>query len=241
VLRLRRGEHVVFLDNSGWESEAELQAVEEESVQATVLHKSLGTTEPRTKITLYQSMLKGDHFSTVLETCTEIGVVEFVPVVSERCIVGDVDRASDRYRRWQRIIAEAAEQSRRGKLPALRQAVLLANALEGVAGRKLSFIPWEEEHGASLGGAIASSIAAAPPPAEQAHSTAKAHAQPVAPRRPFAINLFIGPEGGFTPGEIAVARQYGVIPVTLGPRILRADTAGLVAATIILQQMGDLG
>jgi 16S rRNA (uracil1498-N3)-methyltransferase len=241
VLRLHPGERVVFLDNSGWETEAEIISLDETTVQAVARRKVLGSGEPRTKITLFQSLLKGDHFSDVLEQCTQVGIVEFVPVVSERCIVGDVDKASERMERWQRIVMEAAEQSHRSKLPVVRPPTLLANALESVGGRGLSLIPWEDEHTTTLRSVLTQSTVL-PPPApsqEKARNLKKATAS--APRRPFAVNLFIGPEGGFTPGEIAVARQYGIIPVSLGPRILRAETAGLVAATVILHEMGDMG
>ena len=240
VLRLRAGEHVTFLDNSGWEAEAEIVAIDEQLVRCTVLTRKLGIGEPRTKITLYQSLLKGDRFDLVLQKCTELGVVEFVPVVSERCIVGDVDQASDRFRRWQRIIVEAAEQAQRSRLPVLRPAALLANALEGVISRGLSLVPWEGEHATTLGSALASSIVIPPPAPEKPTSRKRRDVTPQ-PRRPFAINLFVGPEGGFAPGEIAIARHYGAIPVTLGPRILRAETAGIAAATIVLHEMGDMG
>jgi 16S rRNA (uracil1498-N3)-methyltransferase len=239
VLRLRAGERVLLLDNSGWETEAELTSLDEQAVQATVLRKTLGTGEPRTKITLYQSLLKGDRFDLVLQKCTEIGVVEFVPVVSERCIVGDVDQASERYRRWQRIIIEAAEQSHRSRLPALRPAALLAIALESVNGRGLTLIPWEEEHSATVRGVLGSHTIA--PPASDAGTTTKKRRDVApSPRRPFAINIFVGPEGGFAAGEIAIARQYGALPVTLGPRILRAETAALAATTIVLHELGDM-
>jgi 16S rRNA (uracil1498-N3)-methyltransferase len=240
VLRLRAGEHVVFLDNSGWEAEAEIVALEDESVRAVVLRKTLGASEPRTKITLYQSLLKSDRFDYVLQKCTEIGIVEFAPVVSERCIVGDVGQASERVRRWQRIITEAAEQAHRSKLPSLRPAALLSTALEAVKGKGLSLVPWEDEHSMTIRSALASHTITPAPPLETTGSRRKKDVVPL-PRRPFAINLFVGPEGGFAPGEIAVARQYGAIPVTLGPRILRAETAGLAAATIVLHEMGDMG
>ncbi len=240
VLRLRAGDHVLFLDNSGWEAEAEIVSLDEQVLQATMQHRRLGTGEPRTKITLYQSLLKGDRFDYVLQKCTEIGVVEFVPVVSERCIVGDVDQASERVRRWMRIVTEAAEQASRSRLPVLRPATLLANALEAVSGRGLSLIPWEEEHATTVSMLLAKNTVTPAPPPEPEQPRRKKESPP-APRRPFTINVFIGPEGGFAAGEIAVARQYGVQPVTLGPRVLRAETAGLVTATIILHELADMG
>lgn len=237
VLRLRPGERVIFLDNSGWEAEAEITELGEQTVQAVVRGKRLGGGEPRTKITLYQSMLKGERFDYALQKCTEIGVVEFVPVISERCIVGDVDQASERFRRWQRIIAEAAEQAYRSRLPVLRPPTLLATALEATSKRGLTIIPWEEERATTLAAVLAAHTVT-PPPEPSAGRKKKAVAPP--PRRPFAINVFIGPEGGYAAGEIAIARQYGATPVTLGPRLLRAETAGLVVATILLHELGDM-
>lgn len=238
VLRLRVGERVVFLDNSGWEVEAEISALDEKAVQAAVQSKQLGAGEPRTKITLYQSLLKGERFDYVLQKCTEIGVVEFVPVISERCIVGDVDQASERFRRWQRIITEAAEQAYRSRLPALRPPALLSTALEAASSRGLTIIAWEEEHATTLASVLAAHTVTPAPPEPPAGKRKKAVTPD--PRRPFGINLFIGPEGGYGAGEIAVARQYGAVPVTLGRRLLRAETAGLVVATIILHELGDM-
>jgi len=238
VLRMRVGERVTFLDNSGWEYEAELTSVGHDAVEAVVRRKSLGVGEPRTKITLYQSLLKGDHFAFVLQKCTELGVVEFVPVVSERCIVGDANEASARFHRWQRIILEAAEQSHRAKFPVLRPATLLRAAFQRVTGKGLSLIPWEEEKTTTVRAALSGG---ASPPAGGLGKKAEADGQRGLPRRPFAINVFIGPEGGFTPAEIASAINYGLVPVTLGPRILRAETAGLVTAAVVLYELGDLG
>jgi 16S rRNA U1498 N3-methylase RsmE len=114
---------------------------------------------------------------------------------------------------------------------------LLSNALEAVGNRGLSFMPWEEEHKTTLHAMLGSAPSAPPPDPLRSRSRQEAI---LAARRPFSINLFLGPEGGFTAGEVAIARHYGVIPITLGARSLRADTAGVVAASIILHEMGDM-
>jgi 16S rRNA (uracil1498-N3)-methyltransferase len=112
---------------------------------------------------------------------------------------------------------EAAEQSGRGRLPTLRPAVMFSTACEDAARGGLTLIPWEEERERSL----RSVLQAAEPP-------------------PFSINLFVGPEGGFSAEEVDQAQRYGALPITLGPRILRAETAGLVSAAAILHHLGDL-
>lgn len=218
VLRLRAGDHVILLDNSGWEHEMEITSVSTQRIEGQVVRKGLATGEPRTKITLYQALLKLKKFEWVLQKGTELGLVGFVPMISERCVIGSLDDISrTKTERWWRILMEAAEQSRRGRLPTLRPAMVFPAACEDAARGGLTLVPWEEERQQSL-----SSILRA------------------AEELPFSINLFIGPEGGFTPQEVAQAQRYGAIPISLGPRILRAETAGLVAATAIFYELGDL-
>jgi 16S rRNA (uracil1498-N3)-methyltransferase len=223
VLRLGPGDHVVVLDNSGWEQEVEIVRVGKEHVSGQVVDKRLASGEPRTKITLYQGVLKGKRFEFALQKGTELGIVEFVPLISDRCVIASLDDVDKKRERWQRIILEAAEQCRRGRLPRLRPAMLFRPACEGARRGGLSLIPWEEAH--DHDGEGATSLRSVLQGAEQA---------------PFSVNLFVGPEGGFTPDEVELARQYGLIPISLGPRILRAETAGLVAAAAILYELGDL-
>lgn len=217
VLRMAPGGRIVVLDNSGWEYEAELTEVSPQGARARILSRALSATEPRTKITLYQAFLKGQRFEFVLQKGTELGIVEFVPVISARCVVSSLEHAARKAPRWEKIIREAAEQSRRGKLPELTPALFFREAcLRATRAGQLALIPWEAETTTSLRQAL--------------------ERLP----RPFSISLFVGPEGGFDESEIAIAREAGVVPVHLGPRILRAETAGLVAASAILFAFGDL-
>jgi 16S rRNA (uracil1498-N3)-methyltransferase len=218
VLRLRPGDRVLLLDNSGWEHEVELREVSSQRIEGQVVHKSVATGEPRTKITMYQALLKLNRFEWVLQKCTELGIVGFVPMITERCIIGSLeDISKTKTERWWRILMEAAEQSGRGRLPTLRPAMLFSAACQDAAKAGLTLIPWEEETERNLRSVLES-----------------------AERPPFSINLLVGPEGGFTEQELEQARRYGAVPITLGPRILRAETAGLVAASAILYELGDL-
>ncbi len=225
VLRMRPGDEIVVLDNSGWEIETRLVAVEREAVQGEVQRRRLARGEPRTKITLYQAVLKSNNLEFVLQKGTELGIVEFVPVIADRCVVSNLEAVEKKRRRWEWIVQEAAEQCRRGRRPALRSALLFPRACEQARNSGgLSLIPWEAESEQSL-----RALLRTPPPG-------RGQDWP-----PFAVNLFIGPEGGFSAEEIDLACRYGLRPVTLGPRIFRAETAGLVAATALLYEMGDLG
>ena len=230
VLRMGPGDGVVVLDNSGWELELRLVSVDPALVKGEVVHRRLGSGEPRTKISLYQSVLRSQRFEFLLQKGTELGVVQFVPVIAARCVVSDLDAVDKKLQRWEWIIQEAAEQCRRARRPVLRPAVLYPQACEQARqGGGLSLIPWEQEGSAASSGVSLRALLRNPPPGRE-------QAWP-----PFTINLFIGPEGGFAPDEIGLARRYGLIPVTLGPRIMRAETAGVVAATAILYELGDLG
>jgi 16S rRNA (uracil1498-N3)-methyltransferase len=218
VLRMRPGDEIVLLDNSGWAHRTELVTIDRDAVRGHVTEKWKLETEPHTRITLYQGLLKGQKFEWVLQKGTEIGVTAFVPVLAARCVIGTVtDVSAARIERWEKIIVEAAEQAGRAALPHLSNAMLFAQACAQVGAVDLALIPWEGEHSRGLGEAL--------------EDIPKSK----------AISLFIGPEGGFTDDEIATAEERGLIPVSLGPRILRAETAGLAAVSAILYERGDLG
>lgn len=218
VLRMKPGDEVVLLDNTGAAYRAELVTLDRDTVRARIGDRWQIETEPRVRVTLYQGLLKGQKFDWVLQKGTEIGVSVFVPLLAERCIVGSLDDVSDaRVERWDRIIVEAAEQAGRGVLPNLMPPMLFAHACAQTPAKGLALIPYEGEKSYGLREALAQVP------------------------QPHTISLFIGPEGGFTEDEIGIAKSKGVIPVSLGPRILRAETAGLVAASAVLYALGDLG
>lgn len=218
VLRMKPGDAFVLLDNSGWAYRAEIVTLDREALRGRVVDKWKLETEATARITLYQGLLKGQKFEWVLQKGTELGVAAFVPLLAARCVIGtlnDVTRA--RMERWQKIIVEAAEQAGRAILPHLSAATLFAHACErAMQSDGLALIPYEGEHAYGLREAL------------QNVPTSK------------EIHLFIGPEGGFTEEEIALARAHKIAPVSLGPRILRAETAGLAAVAVILYELGDL-
>ncbi|MCL5959994.1 MAG: 16S rRNA (uracil(1498)-N(3))-methyltransferase [Chloroflexi bacterium] len=227
VLRLGAGEKIVVLDNSGWQYDAEIVSAQDGEVTCLVKSKSLVTTEPRTKITLYQGLLRANKFEFVLQKCTELGVVAFVPMITERCLVGNIDEArTAKMDRWRKIIVEAAEQSGRGKLPTLRPAIMFQQACEEVRGTSL--IAWEYEKGKSLRSLLKK---------EWLGHGEQERGQTT---RPFTVNVFVGPEGGFSPAEVQGARAHGIDPVGLGARILRAETAALVVTSLALYEAGDM-
>ncbi len=209
VLRMQPGAQIVVMDDTGAEYEVALVAVEKTEVRAAVIEKHLARGEPVTAITLYQCMLKKDNFEWVLQKCTEIGVSCFVPVISARTVVQQVK--DNKLMRWERIIIEAAEQSGRGRVPKLDEPVDFKQAISEANKFDRTLIPWEQESARTLRDALTPDL-----------------------RR---LALFIGPEGGFDEHEIALAVATDMIPVTLGSRILRAETAAAVTSAIALYEL----
>lgn len=211
VLRLRSGAQVVALDGMGMQFTVQLDTVTAVQASGAILSSEPATGEPRVKLTLYQALLKGDRWDYVLQKGTEAGIARFVPVIARRCIAQP--EGSARHARWQRIVTEAAEQSERGILPHLDEPMPLEAALRQAGGLRL----FAYERGVT--------------PLRTA----------LARRRPAEVSVFVGPEGGFEREEAAAAGAAGAQVISMGPRILRAETAGPALAFAILYARGDFG
>ena len=209
VLRLPVGSRVRVLDNAGWQYEAELVAVGRQ-VTAVLHDKQPAANEPAIHLTLYQALLKRDNFEWVLQKGTEIGVARFAPLLTARTVAHPPHKPD----RWQRILTEAAEQCRRGRIPDLAEPLRLEDAWRAAQVADAALLPWEGEAGVTISAALAG-------------------------KRPSTIAVFIGPEGGWTEEEVANGRAHGLLPVTLGPRILRAETAAVVSAALVMQSIGE--
>ncbi len=224
VLRLTTGDQAIVLDGSGWEQVVRL-TVSTTDVSGIVEERRRNQAEPSLRLTLYQGLLKAAKFEIVLQKCTEIGVSRFVPIQTTRCVA--TEPGSARQRRFEAIVREAAEQCGRGRLPAIDEPLSFTEALDGAAAEGPVLFLWEEERAASLSVELES-------------------------LRTDRAALFIGPEGGFTAAEAAKAQTAGARIVTLGPRILRAETAAISASALGLltpsatypynrAQIGDIG
>ncbi len=214
VLHLHSGEQLVLLDNSGEEFVAEVTRTERKLVEVRLVERRAGKSESPVHIVLCQGLLKSARFEWILEKGTELGVSVFVPILCRRSTTGLEDAGPSKIARWQRIIQEATEQCGRSRLPELLPIRPLKQALNEVPSDALALMPWEEEHGQSLRDAL--------------------HAQESQEK---TVVLFIGPEGGLTSEEIQLAQQQGVLSVTLGQRILRAETAALAAVANVMYQL----
>jgi len=218
VLRMKPGEQVIVLDNIGCEYVVILTKISPQEVIGGVMSKQQTQNEPHTQITLYQSLLAREKFEWVLQKCTEVGVTCFVPIVTERSIVRRQEAVTQRkLSRWRRIVAEAAEQSERGRIPQIKSPVNFADAISGLDGFDRCLIGTPQTDGKSVREILR-----------------------FGKTEPVNIALFIGPEGGFTDKEVRLAQANGVKPFSLGHRILRTETAAVVATSLILYEQGEL-
>jgi 16S rRNA (uracil1498-N3)-methyltransferase len=216
VLRLRPGDTVVATDGAGRDYTVRLESLGDAAV-GTVLAVAAGVPASPLAITLVQGVAKGDRMEAIVRAATELGVARVLPALCERTVVRlEPSGWRDRARRWQRIAREAAKQSGRAMIPEVGVPRPLGEWLAAGDKADLDLCPWEGG-GAPLGGVLAAAAGAR------------------------SARVVIGPEGGLAHGEIDRARAHGLTVVSLGPRILRVETAGPAVVAILQSRFGDLG
>lgn len=213
VLRAKEGEELTLCDGAGTDYRCRILSLEQ-GVETEILSAAACETEPYTQITLYQGLPKADKMEWIIQKCVELGVDRIVPVATERTIVKLEKKEGRKLERWQKIAEAAAKQSGRGKIPCVGPSVLtFAQAAAEAAKMDGALIPYEKEE----------------------HCGIRTFVQRGMGRH---IGVFIGPEGGFSEMEIQMAEESGILPVTLGKRILRTETAGMVAIALLLYELG---
>lgn len=217
VLRCRVGEELEICDNDNNEYICEITNIDKSEVQLNIIDKVDIKRESDLKIKVYQGLPKGPKMEIILQKLTEVGVDEIILVQTKRTVVKVEDKKEDKkIERWERIIYEAAKQSKRGKIPKLRGILSFKEALSDMNKNDLNIAPYENERTKSIKQAIKG---------QDINN----------------IGIFVGPEGGFEDTEINAIEEIGGQSVSLGPRILRTETASLVASSIVLYELSDLG
>lgn len=213
ALRMTTGESLTLCDGVGTDYATTITAVGKDTVTVSVDGASPSVSEPSVAVTLYMGMPKGDKLEFVIQKAVELGVTAVIPVVTARSIVRISGKDAEKKQvRLQRIAAEAAGQSGRGVIPAVHAPIDFKTALTRLANETVLFC--YEGGGAPLGSLV---------------STADK-----------AVSLVIGPEGGFAPEEVDAVKAVGGRVATLGPRILRCETAPLAALTVIMEKTGNM-
>jgi 16S rRNA (uracil1498-N3)-methyltransferase len=213
------GDFVCALDGSGIEHTVCISQIDPAQVEGEIVNTQPAPGEPRADVSLYVSITQRAKFEWILQKGTELGISMFIPVITSRSLVRETRNDKNKIVRWESILREAAEQCGRGKIPKLSPVMTLTQALsDGKKRNALLLIPWEKETKGDL----------------------KDYLSTLNRSQPAMVALLIGPEGGFTDSEAGQAFKSGWIPISLGVRILRMETAALVSAALVLYELGDL-
>ena len=221
VLRLEAGDRVQLFNGTGDEWEAEISRVDKNEISTTLISTRKTIPEPSTKITMILGLARPERIELAIQKCSELGAVKFIPVISERVQGGNSGTPSpQRLKRWQRIAIESAELSRRAVIPLIAQPISLMEAINQNLIKQNVLCMWEEstDESKSLKAALKS-----------------------LEKHPESLTVLIGPPGGFSQKEALSIQTTGAQLVSLGPRVLRSETAAITVISAILYEMGDLG
>jgi len=216
VLRMRQGQAIIVFDSAENRLECVLEDIGKSHVTARILGREPRSNEPSVAVTVYAGLSKGDRFEYLIQKCVECGVRHIVPFVSRFCVA--VPKAEDydkKRERFERIALEAAKQSGRSRPPTVGNILPYGAVIQEAAQAELGLFLWEKENQMGLRQRLSA--------AQDAHSYA----------------IVTGPEGGFAPEECDLARQAGLHGVSLGPRILRCETAPVAALCAIMYHTGN--
>ena len=217
VLRLKPGMTIGLSDGCGMQGEARIRSLTRDQVVLEVLRRFPSQREPEGELVVAQAMLKDQKMDLLLRQLTELGMTRWLPFISERSVPQpDERRQASRAARWARIAREAVKQCRRGRIPEIAPVGRLDDVLKEGRHFENRIMFWEGAR---------QSLPMTP------------DGDPGGSRR---VLLIVGPEGGFSEAEAAAAEQAGFRLATLGPRILRAETATIAASTLVQHLYGDL-
>ena len=212
VLRMKEGEKLVISAGRGVDYLCAIESFQPESVELVIEEERPVQTELPSKLILFQALPKADKMEWIIQKAVELGAAEIVPVSSRRCVVRLDDKKKEKkLARWQTIAEAAAKQSGRGKIPEIHTVLSFSQALSYAEELDTVLIPYE------LSDNMAESV-------EVMKKAAGGR----------SIGIFIGPEGGFERSEVEAAMEAGAAPVSLGKRILRTETAGMTALSVLM-------
>ncbi|RKD34743.1 16S rRNA (uracil(1498)-N(3))-methyltransferase [Thermohalobacter berrensis] len=219
VLRLNEGDLITVCDCQKNDYLVEITDIKKNYVQCNILEKSKSKGEPNLEVVLYQGIPKSSKMDLIIQKATELGISQIVPVEMKRSVVKlkNEKKEQKKLNRWRRIAKEAAKQCRRGIIPAVSEIVSFNEMLKSLEKEEFILVPYENEDKVGLKDILAKN------------------------KGKHKVNIIIGPEGGFEEEEIDNINKLNWHVVSLGPRILRTETAGFTVLSIVMYELGDLG
>lgn len=229
VQRARVGDEITVADGQGQTCRVRLTVITGREVIGEVVETLPLSPAPPISITLYQAACKGERMAWLIQKTTELGLDHLVPLLTERTVVLlSPGQTGPHWERWQAIARAAAQQSHRPRFLQIAHPMSLAQSLADLSHYDLALVLHQEGTISSLRQVLRSHREAGPPWS----------AGPLEGSPPSRVALWVGPEGGFSPGEVASLRAAGALAVSLGPRILRTETAGMVAVALVMYEWG---
>lgn len=219
VLRLETGDRVSINNCNGEEILGEIEEINKKQVVIKCLKKLELNNESSIEVYLFQGLPKSSKMDLIVQKATELGVKEITPIITERVVVKSELGEFKKLDRWNRIVLEACKQSKRSIIPRVNTPLELKELLGLLKDMDLVVVPYENQEGYGIKKLV--------------NSIDKDVVKKVA--------VIIGPEGGFEEREIDLLRELGAHIVTLGPRILRTETAGFTCVSLLMYELGDLG
>jgi len=216
VLRMREGEKLVVVDEEKTEYVTVIKSIGKNSVCTEILCFAKNDQEPEVDITLFQGIPKQAKMESIIQKSVEIGARAIIPVMTERTVIKMDGTDSNKLSRWRKIAKEAAKQCQRGIIPLVENPVTYTHIVSMISKYDLIILPYEKELNTKISQCIK---------AKESIRNAC---------------VIIGPEGGFTEQEVKIAMQQGAIPVNLGARMLRTETASIVALTLLMHELGQM-
>ncbi|WP_110953319.1 16S rRNA (uracil(1498)-N(3))-methyltransferase [Anaerosinus massiliensis] len=217
VLRYKIGQNFIVVDVNGKIAETEIIEIENDILTLQIVSILEENTEAPIEVTLAQCLPKSDKMDFIVQKAVELGVSRIIPVISQNCVVKYDDAKKEaRRKKWQKIAIEAAKQCGRTILPTVSPIMQLKQLQLELQQDTIAFMCYEGQADAAIKSLLTTTEA-----------------------KKFLI--LIGPEGGFTQNEVTDCKEFGVRVVTMGPRILRTETASLAAISMVMYQNGDLG
>ena len=215
VLRMRQGEEVEISDGDNLKYRCLVEGYEEGRAVLAIQQRMPVDTELPCRIILFQGLPKQDKMELIVQKAVELGASQVVPVATRRSVVKlDEKKAAKKTQRWQQIAESAAKQAGRGYIPQVSSVLSYPEALQMAGELDVLLIPYELAEGMEEARKVVASIA-------QGQS----------------VGIFIGPEGGFEEAEVQKAQETGAVPITLGKRILRTETAGIAVLSILMYHL----
>lgn len=236
VLRLQSGDEIFLFDGAGKEFHCQVQTVARDSTAVSVTQQvEAAQPESDLNLTLAVALLKGEKFDFVIQKATELGVTRIIPLITSRADVRikSDDDAERRTTRWQRIVLEATKQCGRARLMKIEKPAMVSDLVRGGDTDSITKANASEDARAPVKDAVQMMFA-------ERQGSSLAETLGDGKNKSQAVTALVGPEGGWSDDEIDEARDAGWKIVTLGGRILRAETAGIVIAALIQHRFGDL-